>query len=271
MRQLVSTFKQLTHYQKIILLVAVEVLVMVMSGVGFYGLHDAPYFNIGVDPIYWLFYFIGLPQFIINHAVVGFILNVFVFISLAILFFNSESRFFSFATFLLLMLFYVTLTGYLGHRNFQSGFVWVMLPFLWKRQKNRQFAFEGLRYWMLFFYVSAAYLKLSSAAIGDINHFSNVLQNQFLPYYVEHQLNWRTNLNLYLISHPVISYCMFLGAILFEGFALIGFFTKKYDVLIGIILISFHFFNWAVMDIAPIGQLSLLSLLFFRERFWNKN
>jgi hypothetical protein len=64
---------------------------------------------------------------------------------------------------------------------------------------------------------------------------------------------------------------MFWGAMLFEGFALIGFFTKKFDMLIGIILISFHFFNWAVMDIAPIGQLSLLCLLFFRERLWNKN
>ena len=266
MRNVISNINQLKPYQKIIALVELEVLVMLLSGIGFYELHAAPYFNIGVDLIYWFFYLLGIPQFVLANAYVALVFDISLLLCLGFLFFNIENRVLAIISFLMLMLFYVTITGYLGHRNFQSGFVLVLIPLMWGRAKSRQFVFEGLRYWLLLFYCSSAILKLSSSAIWDLHHFSTILQNQFLPYYVENQLGWRTHLNQFLLSHPTATMCLFLVGMLMELCTIVGFFTKKFDRYLGITLIVFHVGNWMLMDIAPIGHFSILFMFFISQK-----
>jgi len=79
---------------------------------------------------------------------------------------------------------------------------------------------------------------------------------------MEHNFGMRTTINSFLTNHQKISQVLFFGAIILEMSTVIGFFTKKHDKLIGIFLIIFHLFNWLLMDIAPIGQLSVLSIFF---------
>ena len=165
-------------------------------------------------------------------------------------------------TFFLLILYYLTLTGYLGHRNYQSGFVWVLMPLMFKSEKNKMFAFEFLRYWILFFYTSSAILKFWGDGVFNTNHLGNILTQQFLPYFIEHDLGVRTLINSYLVNYKNMAQLLFFGAIIFEMLTFIGFFTKKYDKLIGIFLVAFHLFNWLLMDISPFGQLSILSIFF---------
>jgi hypothetical protein len=165
----------------------------------------------------------------------------------------------------LLLILYVTITGYLAHRNFQAGYVWFFFPFLFAKPVNRNFAFEATRYFLLFFYVSAAILKLSNNLSFSPAHFSDFLVNQFSPYFLESNTGWRTDLNLFLIQHKSFSGFLYVCSIVIELLALIGFFTKRYDRWIAIMLYAFHFTNWIIMDIAPVGQLGFLALLFCRN------
>jgi hypothetical protein len=250
------------YTKQLILLVFLELLVFLISGVGYTSISNAPYFNIGVDPLYWIFYGLSIPQTIIKYPIlaVAFDFATIGFLLLAL--FNFKEKWIR-CTVFLLMLYYVTLTGYLGHRNYQSGFIWVLMPLMFKSEKNKMLAFEMLRYWILFFYTSSAIFKVLGDGFININHLSSILTQQFFPYYIEQNLGMRTTINSYLTNHQKITQVLFWGAIILEMSTVIGFFTKKNDTLIGAFLIAFHMCNWLLMDISPIGHLSILSIFFF--------
>lgn len=251
-----------TDYTKLlILLVFTAFLIFQVSGVGYTSISNAPYFNIGVDPLYWIFYGLFIPQTIIKCPLIASILDFATlgFLLISLLKFNEK---WIRVTVLLLILYYVTLTGYLGHRNYQSGFVWVLMPLMFKSEKNKMLAFEVLRYWLLFFYSSSAIFKIVGDGVFNTNHLGNILTQQLLPYYIEQDLGVRTLINSYVLNFKNMPQLLFFGAIIFEMSTVIGFFTKKFDKLIGIFLIAFHLFNWLLMDISPFGQLSILSIFF---------
>jgi hypothetical protein len=97
--------------------------------------------------------------------------------------------------------------------------------------------------------------------IINLNHLISIFKQQFFPYYMEQNFGMRATINSYLINHQKITTLFFWGAIILEISTVIGFFTKKHDKLIVVFLIIFHLFNWLLMDISPIGQCSLLSIL----------
>ena len=63
--------------------------------------------------------------------------------------------------FLLAWCYYATLTACLGHRNFQSGMVFVFIPFLFRLKDNRYLAWEAVRYFILFFTYRLRYSRYS--------------------------------------------------------------------------------------------------------------
>jgi len=250
--------------KQLILLVFIEFLIFEISGVGYASISKAPYFNIGVDPLYWIFYGLYIPQTILKYPIIAIFLDFATigFLLLSLLNFNEK---WIRVTVLLLLVYYVTLTGYLGHRNYQSGFVWVLVPLMFNSEKNKILAFELLRYWLLFFYTSSAIFKIFGDGVFDTNHFTTILTQQFLPYYIEQNMGVRTLINNHFINGKINTQLLFWGAIMLEGSTILGFFTKNYDKIIGVLLIVFHLFNWLLMDISPIGQLSILSIFFLKS------
>jgi hypothetical protein len=254
----------------LLVLLACEWLAFVLSGVSFSFLHNDPFFSIGVDPVYWLFYGIGIPQAIVTQQWMAIAADIMIFLLLALLIKNPSNNKIAFTLMLMLLLFYVTLTGYHTHRNYQAGFFLVLVPFIFKPEKSRQMAYEAARYFLLFFYTSSAVLKLFSSSLYDGGHFSHVLTQQFVPYFLEGNTGWRTDLNLYLVNHPGIAQVLFVAGFIVELVTVIGFFTKRFDRQLAILLLSFHFVNWILMDIAPIGQLAFICLLFMKRAFAGK-
>ncbi len=251
----------------LLIVLAFEWLVFVFSGVSFSSLHNASFFSIGVDPLYWLFYGAGLPQFILSQQWLSIACDTLIFTLLAFLIWKPANNLVALILLLMLLLYYVTLTGFHTHRNFQVGFVFVLLPLVFKGVKSRSLAYEGLRYFLLFFYSSSALLKLFSPSIFDSSFFSQVLTQQYVPYFLEHSIGWRTNLNLYLSNNTGIAQAIFFAGVIVELVTVVGFFTKKFDKLLGVLLIGFHFFNWVLMDIAPFGHIAFVCLLFVGKAF----
>ena len=254
-----------SYESQLLFIVLIEYLLFIISGVSFSSLHQIPYFNIGVDPAYWIAYILNIPQFIVAHHWLGIFIDSSIVLLLFGLIIYPSKNILAFAIFILLLIFYLTLTGYLGHHNFQSGFVFILIPYLFKEKKNRSFAFEAIRYFLLFFYFSAAVYKLTSVGLYNQDHFSNILSGQFAPYFIEGNIGWRTSFNNFLINHNSIAYSLYIGAFIFEFSVVVGFFTKRFDIHIGIIVLCFHLFNWIIMDISVIGQIAFIALLFYKK------
>ena len=254
--------KWMTAERLVLLILLLELIILLISGAGLSGYAHSPFFSIETDPVYWAFFITGIPQYIVQHSWLGLLLNSTIIIFLLLLIQKPGRSHIARILFVWLLLFYITLTGYLGHRNYQSGFVWLLFPFLFTKAVNKKFAYEAIRYFMLFFYVSAAALKISNDLFYSPGQFSNFLTGQFAPYYLEGNTGWRTSLNTFLIAHENYAAGLYVVSVLIELTALVGFFTKKWDRWLAISILSFHLVSWAIMDIAPIGQIGFIALLF---------
>lgn len=250
----------------------IEYLVIFFSGISFTSLNGNALFSIGVDPFFWVVYTAKIPYTILKFKWLAVLCDICVLLSFVFLIFNPFKNKIAIVLFCLLVVFYMTYSGLLGTRNYMTGFFLVLIPFLFKEEKNRRISFEGFRYFLLFFYVSAALIKIEQSNIYDLHYFSSILINQLTPYYLEHNLSLRTDVNLFLIGHPALSRLLFLGGTLLELLPLVGFFTKKFDKHLTIIILVFHFANWFIMDIAPIGQIAFIFTLFYSYKFgWQIN
>lgn len=247
-------------------LLMIECLMFMISGVGYQQLQGDRFFSIGVDPIYWIVFGLKIPQTILAHSWLGLIINTSMIILLLAFIFNPFNNKMAIVLCILMFLYYITLTGYLTHRNFQAGFCWIFVPFLFKKEMNRYLAFEATRYFLLFFYVSAAFLKIYDGALQHTGLFSQYLQNQFTPYHLEMNTGFRTSLNVYFVNHPSLTYVLYTISVVLESIVLIGFFTKKIDRWLAIVIFLFHITNWVIMDIAPIGQIAFIGILFISRQ-----
>jgi len=257
--------------QKMILVILLaEFLVFIISGVSFSFLHGAVFIHYGVDIFFGLLYFASIPQFIVSHQWLAVAADVSIVSQLLLLIRNPLRNRLAVWLMLLLFLYYVTLMGYLNHRNFHTGFVLVLFPFLFAAAKSRYFAYEATRYFLLFFYASAAFFKLWYGAFNHADHLSISVADQFAPYIVESNIGIRTAFNEYLVNTPGVGFVFLLLSFVAELVAVAGFFTKRFDKLIGISLLAFHVANWFVMDLAPFGQIAFISLLFVQKAFVDK-
>ena len=234
----------------------------IFSGASFSFLYGNHFFSIEADPAFWAVYLLKIPQFITGHQWLGITLDCTIVILLLLIIRNPFNNRLAILLFLLLFLFYTTFMGYLAHRNYQVGFFMVFIPFFFKSEINKTYSYEATRYFLLFFYVSAAILKLSNHSLMSQAHFSHLLSGQFTPYYLEGNTGFRTQVKLYLINHPSVSYTLYLASFIAELSAVIGFLTKRFDKYIAIFILVFHFSNWFLMDIAPFGQVAFICLLF---------
>lgn len=266
MKKIKEIFSDCSREQILLAIALIEYLMFIVSGTSFSFLHDMPFFNFGVDPIYWFLFLTKIPHLINSHQWIGITLDTCVLLMFIYMISKKGKSRLAFPLFTLLLIYYITLTSFLGHRNYQSGFVIILIPFLFQTESNRAIAYELVRYFLLFFYFSAAIIKMVDFHTIDISHLSNYLQQQFTAYYLEGNTGWRTTVNSFLITNKQLSFELYLTAICIEFITIIGFFTKRIDIWIGISLIIFHLASWIIMDIAPIGQLAFIYILFCKNQ-----
>ena len=219
------------------------------------------------DPLLWLIYFTGLPQFVLSNIFLSCFVDISILFFIGAIIFKPLNKWIAIGLFILLFVFYAVVTAHLGHRNYQSGYLLVLLPFLFSNVKSKQIVFEFTRYFLLFFYVSAAIFKYKTGSLFNNDHFSHAVLNQFTPYFLEQSFSIRTSFNLFLITHHNFASFLFIGATILEFVTIVGFFTKRFDSYLAIFILLFHFANWFIMDIAPIGQIAFICTLFFSKKF----
>lgn len=238
-----------------------EFILISWSGVSFTGLTGDTFFSAGVDPFQWLPLMTGVPQWVLSGRVWPVVMDAVMIAGLAWLVVRPQSTLAARIMFLLFWMYYATLTAYLGHRNFQSGMMFVFFPFIFQKAVNRQLALDACRYFIFFFYVSAAFFKFSGTGLYQADHFSQLINRQFLSYAAEASSDWRLPLVEAIGSSPRLGQALIFLSVALELMPFLGFFTRRADKLICLSLICFHLVNWLLMDIAPIGHLSFLCLL----------
>jgi len=262
MKQFTESLKHNTHPLSLpLIILLVEYGIMSFSGVSYLGLSKPVLYSYTADPFYWFVHLLGLPDLIFDSPLTAQIFSLLPFFLIPLCIFQLRSRLSSCIVMIYFFVYYIILTSVLGHHNFQIGLFITFFPLLFA-EKNQYNAVSILRYWILLFYLTAALYKITDPSIFDFGHFSQSLEGQFTSYRLEHSDDFRLVLNQWLISNPIFAQFLFFVGIGIELTCLTGFFSSKHDKIIGVCLVIFHIGTWILMDIAPIGQLSLLGYLF---------
>jgi hypothetical protein len=170
---------------------------------------------------------------------------------------------------LLLNWFYVQCYTLYPSNSIEGHIAWLFFPVVFIPADKKTFIllFEGLRYFFLFFFVSAAIWKVVQGGIFSISQMSGVLLYQHKELLTSSSTYWQSNFLLWLIQRPHLSYLLYLSAALLELSFIVGFFTRKYDSLLLVLLVIFLVMDHLIMripyyEIVPLA----LTLVFSKEK-----
>jgi len=112
-----------------------------------------------------------------------------------------------------------------------------------------QLVLKVARFIVLYMFASAAMWKILRGALIEPQQMSYILMEQHANYMVSDCNAWICSFHTYLIQSPVLSQTLYIVATLLEMTFIAGFFTRKYDKLLVLLLIVFVVFNQIIMRI----------------------
>lgn len=218
-----------------------------------------------LDHVFWLSHCTGFPRFIIQHYSAALLVDTAVVLFTLLCFFSEKYRHL-FAG--LLILFFlaqrITIESYAcSHTKSMSALFIALLPFCFKREKNFYLTAEFSRYFLLYVLSVSAFYKLYNGAALQPQNFAVTLVNQHTDLATLHPAHICYQISSYLVSHPNIAGISYILLFLTQAAFFIGFFTKKYDRILFLLLVFFVIFTYLIMRIYNYDILVLgLYLLF---------
>ena len=144
---------------------------------------------------------------------------------------------------------------------------WLIFPliFLVKNEELFSLLLQGLRYFFLYFFLSAGVWKIVNGGVFNPLQMSAVLLDQHKEILAGTENWWMKSLLAWLIQHATFSHSLYLLVACMELSFGIGFFTRKYDIILLVMYILFLIADYIVMRIPYYETLPFL-LTFYLKR-----
>lgn len=162
---------------------------------------------------------------------------------------------------------YTLLLSSLSALSIEGLVCWFLLPiiFVFKTERVFYYGLNAMRYIFLIIFFSAGLWKIRAGGIFNIEQMSAILLLQHSSYITADPGNWFSKFIIYLVNNTWLSYAIYLMATLAEIAFIIGFFTKKFDKLLIVLLTLFVVFDLFLMRINYFSWLSFLACLWYAK------
>lgn len=142
---------------------------------------------------------------------------------------------------------------------------WMLVPLLFctKDLPGFYLRMHMLRILFILFFFSAALWKIKSGAIFSLDQMSGILVAQHTSYLIDPQPSTFKAVLNYLIAHPPVSYVFYLLGFLAEFSFAIGFFTKKFDKVLMVLLAGFIIADYFLMSINYFSWIPFCACFYF--------
>jgi hypothetical protein len=168
---------------------------------------------------------------------------------------------------LLALTYFITYNIVTGHHyHGLIGVLIITIPFFSKDEKRFNLLWEGARYYMLYVFASAALWKILRGSAFYTDQLSNILKAQQLDLLIQDRDSLSAYIASYLIANPQVGHLVLLINVLLQLSFAIGFFTKKCDRLLLVLVVLFTIGNYFVMSIISVEIL----ILAFALLNWDK-
>ncbi len=222
------------------------------------------------DPFAWLFIASGIPEFVVSNVWLSLGLDVLVpTLVIAILWYayRREKPFKLLFLHLILFSFYLFVVFSYPSLSIKKFLGLALLPllFLAKGEKAYKFLFQVFRYYVLFIFSSSALWKLFRGSVFQENQFVHILQKQHIDqfhFFPDHIVSIIAS---YIIDKPALATLLFLSAVVLQLLFCIGFFSRRWDRFLALLLLVFVLFDFLFMRIEYWEFLVFLPLFFSAE------
>jgi len=136
-----------------------------------------------------------------------------------------------------------------GHPEPYLQYLFLSFAFMTNREDrfNNLLVFD--RYYLLYFFSTAALWKILRGAVFHLDEMSNILLMQHSDLLAASCSGLRCRFYIYLIGHPVVSWLLYLAAVLLEAAFLVGFFTRRWDRWLAGLAILFVIADYWMMQL----------------------
>jgi len=203
-----------------------------------------------INITYWLFLLFKIPQFFTSNFYVGLFADLLLLFSCISIIIWPKKYYLALMFTLGYWLNYMCYCLVNAYQPSVYAPLIMSIPAIFKDATKFSLTFWAIRFWACFLYFEAGFLKILRGGIFNLDQMTNSIKLTISPYLVQ---NPSTGLNLdfkyFLITNPNIAQLLFISATILELCFLIGFFTRKYDLLLLILFLSFHIANQYILNI----------------------
>lgn len=233
-------------------------------------LYQAPFISVKADNIFWLYHALQIPQYILEHYHLSTLLDAsWLLVCLGGLL-SKERQWLGFLIFPLIFNYNIIYHSVATHHEHKLVGLLFCIPLLSiKTHKNFVLIFAGLRYYAIFALFSAAVWKLWRGSAGVSYQMSEILKHQHLDYLISYPNSYFSLFIRYLIDHTYISAIFWYSGWIIEFIFIIGFFSRKWDKVLGILLLLFFFMDYWLMNLYFV-EFCIFVLFFYPWKdLWN--
>ncbi len=133
-----------------------------------------------------------------------------------------------------------------------------LIPFLFlvRREKDILLVKDALRYFFCMVFFIAGFWKVYYGGVFEPDQMSRIIYDHNIHYILG--TGWERALSVYLVEHSGFAQFLYVAAVVLELSFVVGFFTKRYDRALMILLFAFVVLDLIVMRIPYFPYLSFL-------------
>lgn len=223
----------------------------------FVGMQQPPVFAEQTEYFYQFFYESQIAQWITGSPLRSLCADVLLLL-LPAAFVISGRTLYAVGTFIVLLLYFFSYNLVTGHHyHGLVGALVVTIPFFTKNETKFLLLWQTARYYLLYIFVSAALWKMLRGTLFFPEQLSNILKAQQLTMLLQQPDSFSSGIVRCLIARPNVSHFLFSINVLIQLSFAIGFFTKKFDLMLLVLIILFCMANYFVMNIVSAELLVL--------------
>jgi len=217
-----------------------------------------PLLNQGVDPVYLLFMYLRIPQFVSGWPAVYF--DGLLVLSCMASFALPRYRIFPIVFFILHFVYFIVYNMLSGHHYIGIGLLIMSFPFMFSGLRFA-YMFTLCRFIFCFMMFSAACWKIARGNLWHVDQTNMMLIGTYIDELTNNESTFSVRIAKWLLQHNIVSHLVWCTLITLEAVFALGFFTLKWDrLLLGAYLLFFAG-RWIIFNIYNYDNLLFLLTL----------
>lgn len=226
----------------------------------------APMLNV----TYWAFLLLQIPQFFINSFWAGYVADIALFTLCVVIIFKPQNFHLIILYNILLWINFMSFCLVFSYQPHAIAMLLVGIPSMLKTDKNFSLVFWGIRLWACFLYFQVGFMKIIKGGVFFSNQMANATKSTILLnlHHSSGTEGIRQKVQYMLIEHVDIAQLLYVGASTMQICFIVGLFTRRYDLILLILFLLFHFTLFFMLNM----ELFMINQFFFVCCFlpWHK-